>query len=113
MVNLNGVSGFCVTTLAVLDGFDELRMCVASLLAGHRLEAPPLDVHDWDRLEPVYTTFPGWQESSRGATRMQDLPANARSYLQALEELCGAPVHIVSTGPDRNENIILRYPFDL
>jgi adenylosuccinate synthase len=113
MVNLNGVSGFCVTKLDVLDGFDEIRICVAYLLDGQRLEAPPLDVHDWDRLEPVYTTFPGWQESSRGATRMQDLPANARSYLQALEELCGAPVHIVSTGPDRNENIILRYPFDL
>ena len=113
MVNLNGVSGFCVTKLDVLDGFDEIRICVAYLLDGQRLEAPPLDVHDWDRLEPVYTTFPGWQESSRGATRMQDLPDKARSYLQELEELCGAPVHIVSTGPDRNENIIIRYPFDL
>ena len=113
MVNLNGVSGFCVTKLDVLDGFDEIRICTAYLLDGERLEVPPLDVHDWSRLQPVYESFPGWQQSSRGATRMDDLPGNARSYLQAMEDLCGAPVHIVSTGPDRNENIVLRYPFDL
>ncbi|MGK2924499.1 MAG: adenylosuccinate synthase [Lysobacterales bacterium] len=113
MVNLNGVSGFCVTKLDVLDGFDEIRISTAYLLDGERLEVPPLDVHDWSRLQPVYQSFPGWQKSSRGATRMDDLPANARSYLQAMEDLCGAPVHIISTGPDRSENIILRYPFDL
>jgi len=113
MVNLNGVSGFCVTKLDVLDGFDEIRICTAYRLGDKVLDAPPLDVEDWARLEPVYETFPGWQESSRGATRMEDLPANARSYLEAMESLCGAPVHIVSTGPDRNENIVIRYPFDL
>jgi len=113
MVSLNGVSGFCVTKLDVLDGFDEIRICTAYRLDGERLEAPPLDVQDWARLEPVYETFPGWQESSRGARRMEDLPANARSYLEAMEALCGAPVHIVSTGPERTENIVIRYPFDL
>ena len=113
MVSLNGISGFCVTKLDVLDGFDEIRICTAYRLDGQQLDAPPLDVQDWARLEPVYETFPGWQESSRGATRMQDLPANARSYLAAMESLCGAPVHIVSTGPERNENIVIRYPFDL
>jgi adenylosuccinate synthase len=113
MVSLNGVSGFCVTKLDVLDGFDEIRICTAYRLGDEVLDAPPLDVQDWARLEPVYETFPGWQESSRGATRMEDLPANARSYLEAMEALCGAPVHIVSTGPDRNENIVIRYPFDL
>jgi len=113
MVSLNGVSGFCVTKLDVLDGFDEIRICTAYRLGDEVLDAPPLDVEDWARLEPVYESFPGWQESSRGATRMEDLPANARSYLEAMEALCGAPVHIVSTGPDRNENIVIRYPFDL
>ena len=113
MVSLNGVSGFCVTKLDVLDGFDEIRVCTAYRLDGERLEAPPLDVQDWARLEPEYETFPGWQDSSRGARSMDDLPANARSYLSAMEDLCGAPVHIVSTGPDRSENIVLRYPFDL
>ena len=70
----------------------------------------PLDV---EHLEPVYESFPGWQDASRGATAMEDLPSNARRYLRKMEELCGAPVHIVSTGPDRSENIVIRYPFDL
>jgi adenylosuccinate synthase len=113
MVSLNGVSGLCVTKLDVLDGFEEIRVCTAYRLDGELLEAPPLDVQDWGKLEPVYESFPGWQEASRGARSMDDLPANARAYLRTMEDLCGAPVHIVSTGPDRNENIILRYPFDL
>jgi adenylosuccinate synthase len=113
MVSLNGVSGFCVTKLDVLDGLDEIRICTAYHLNGELLDAPPLDSHSWADLEPVYESFPGWTESSRGATSMDDLPANARSYLQAMEKLCGAPVHIVSTGPDRSESIIIKYPFDL
>jgi len=111
MVKLNGVSGLCVTKLDVLDGFDEIRVCTAYRLYGETLDAPPLDVTQWSDLEPVYESFPGWQDSSRGATRMEDLPPNARSYLEAMEALCGVPVHIVSTGPERSENIILKYPF--
>jgi adenylosuccinate synthase len=113
MVSLNGVTGFCVTKLDVLDGFDELRICTAYRLNGEILDAPPLDAQSWADLEPVYETFPGWSESSRGATSMEQLPENARRYLEAMERLCGAPVHIVSTGPDRCENIVLQYPFDL
>jgi adenylosuccinate synthase len=113
MVSLNGVSGFCVTKLDVLDGFDEIKICTNYRLHGELLDAPPLDSYAWADLEPVYETFPGWSETSRGATRMEDLPANARSYLAAMEELCGAPVHIVSTGPDRSENIVIKYPIDL
>jgi adenylosuccinate synthase len=113
MVSLNGVSGLCVTKLDVLDGFGEIKICTAYRLDGALLDAPPLDAQSWAGLEPVYQSFPGWTESSRGATSMDDLPANARSYLLAMEELCGAPVHIVSTGPDRAENIIIKYPFNL
>ena len=112
MVKLNGVSGLCVTKLDVLDGFDEIKVCTAYRLHGETLDAPPLDAMSWSELEPVYESFPGWQDSSRGAKRMEDLPANARSYLEAMEAMCGAPIHIVSTGPERNENIILKYPFD-
>jgi len=111
MVKLNGVSGLCVTKLDVLDGFDEIKVCTTYRLYGDTLDAPPLDVTHWSDLEPVYESFPGWQESSRGATRMEDLPPNARSYLEAMEALSGVPVHIVSTGPERSENIILKYPF--
>lgn len=113
MVSLNGVTGFCVTKLDVMDGFDEIRICTQYRLDGELLDAPPLDSHAWERLEPIYETFPGWQETTRGVTRMEDLPENARAYLAAMEALCGAPVHIVSTGPERHENIILQYPFDL
>jgi adenylosuccinate synthase len=113
MVKLNGVSGLCVTKLDVLDGFDEIKVCTAYRLYGDTLDAPPLDATHWSDLEPVYESFPGWQDSSRGATRLEDLPPNARSYLEAMEALCGVPVHIVSTGPERSENIILKYPFDL
>jgi adenylosuccinate synthase len=113
MVRLNGVSGFCVTKLDVLDGFEEIRICSAYRLHGELLDAPPLHAESWADLEPVYETFPGWSESSRGTTKMDELPANARSYIEAMEELCGAPVHIVSTGPDRAENILIRYPYDL
>ena len=113
MVKLNGVSGLCVTKLDVLDGFEQIKICTAYRLHGETLEAPPLDAMSWSELEPVYESFPGWQESSRGATRLEDLPANARSYIEAMEALCGAPVHIVSTGPERSENIIIKYPFDL
>ncbi len=113
MVKLNGVSGFCVTKLDVLDGFEELKICTAYRLNGERLQAPPLDASSWADLEPEYECFPGWQESSRGATRMDQLPAKARAYLEAMENLCGAPVHMVSTGPERSENIIIKYPFDL
>jgi adenylosuccinate synthase len=113
MAKLNGISGFCVTKLDVLDGFEEIKICTAYRLNGELLDAPPLDASDWAHLEPVYQSFPGWSESSRGATSLDDLPANAQLYLKAMEEICGAPVHIVSTGPDRRENIIIKYPFDL
>jgi adenylosuccinate synthase len=113
MVKLNGVTGFCVTKLDVLDGFEELKICTAYRLNGELLQAPPLDAASWADLKPQYECFPGWQESSRGATSMDQLPAPARRYLEAMENLCGAPVHIVSTGPDRSENIIRKYPFDV
>jgi adenylosuccinate synthase len=71
---------------------------------------PPQNPEAWDDLEVVYESFPGWQESTRGVTRMEDLPANAKAYLATMEALCGAPVHLVSTGPDRKENIIIRHP---
>jgi adenylosuccinate synthase len=113
MVSLNGVSGLCITKLDVLDGFEEIKICTAYRLNGALLDAPPLDADSWADLEPVYQSYPGWTESSRGTTSMEQLPANARGYLQTVEELCGAPVHIVSTGPERAESIVIKYPFDV
>jgi adenylosuccinate synthase len=112
MVQLNGVTGLCVTKLDVLDGFSEIRVCTSYLLDGKRLDSPPLDAGQWAALKPVYESFPGWQEASRGATELGQLPANARNYLQVMEDLIGIPIHMVSTGPDRSENIVSQYPFD-
>jgi adenylosuccinate synthase len=111
MVELNGVTGLCVTKLDVLDGLDELKVCTEYRLDGVSLDSTPLDSDSWDRLEPVYRSFPGWQESSRGATSLEQLPDKARSYLDELAVLVGAPVHMVSTGPERNESIVVHYPY--
>jgi len=106
----NGITGFCVTKLDVLDGVEEIKVGIAYRLNGDVLDVPPQNPEAWDDLEVEYESFPGWQESTRGVTRMEDLPANARAYLAAMEALCGAPVHMVSTGPDRVENIIIQHP---
>ena len=106
----NGVTGFCVTKLDVLDGVDTIKVGVAYRLNGELLDVPPLNPEAWDDLEVVYESFPGWQQSTRGITNYDDLPETAKSYLKAMESLCGAPVHMVSTGPDRKENIIIKHP---
>jgi adenylosuccinate synthase len=112
VARINGLSGYCVTKLDVLDGIETLKISVAYELAGKRLESVPTDPDAWAELKPVYESFPGWEENTRGVTRLEDLPANARSFLKAMESLCGAPIHIISTGPDRGENIVLKYPYD-
>jgi len=106
----NGITGFCVTKLDVLDGVDNIMVGIAYRLNGEVLDVPPQNPEAWDDLEVEYESFPGWQESTRGVTRMEDLPDNARTYLSAMEALCGAPVHMVSTGPDRVENIVIQHP---
>ncbi len=109
-VYTNGVSGFCVTKLDVLDGVETIKVGTAYRLNGVSMDVPPQSQEAWDNLEVEYESFPGWQDSTRGITRFDDLPKNAQSYLNAMQDLCGAPVHMVSTGPDRKENIILQHP---
>ncbi|MCW8926036.1 MAG: adenylosuccinate synthase [Xanthomonadales bacterium] len=108
----NGVTGFCVTKLDVLDGVEEIKVGIAYRLGGEVLDIPPQHPEAWDELEVEYESFPGWQESTRGITKYDDLPANARTYLSAVEALCGAPIHMISTGPDRKEIIVLHHPAD-
>lgn len=106
----NGVSGFCVTKLDVLDGMDTIKVGIGYRLNGEVLEVPPTNAEAWNELEVEYESFPGWQQSTRGLTRFDDLPGNARAYIKSMESLCGAPVHMISTGPDRKETIILQHP---
>ncbi|MGB5486732.1 MAG: adenylosuccinate synthase [Lysobacterales bacterium] len=106
----NGVSGFCVTKLDVLDGVETIKVGIAYRLDGELLDVPPQNAEAWDDLEVEYESFPGWSESTRGVTNFDELPANAKTYLAAIEALCGAPVHMISTGPERKENIIIQHP---
>ena len=110
-VAINGISGLCITKLDILDGMDTLKMCIAYEYRGKRTEYAPLDAKGWDEITPVYLEFPGWQESTAGITEWDKLPPAARAYLRSLEELAGCPLAIVSTGPDRDANIVLHDPF--
>lgn len=111
-VQLNSVSGFCLTKLDVLDGLEELKICVGYRLpTGEVTEYPPMAAEDYELVEPVYESMPGWQQSTVGLTAHNQLPTEALAYIKRIEALTGVPVDIISTGPDRAETIILRHPF--
>ena len=110
-VNINSVSGLCLTKLDVLDGLDEISVCVGYVDANGETAANPIDAVDYENLNPVYETVPGWSESTLGLKSIEALPDNARAYIARIEELVGAPIDIISTGPDREETILLRHPF--
>ena len=110
-VNINSVSGLCLTKLDVLDGLEEISVCVGYTNDAGETVANPIDAVDYESLRPVYETLPGWSESTVGLKSLDALPANARAYISRLEALVGAPIDIISTGPDREETILLRHPF--
>ncbi|MDP2171679.1 MAG: adenylosuccinate synthase [Rhodocyclaceae bacterium] len=110
-IQINGVSGLCVTKLDVLDGIEEMKICIGYKLDGNFTDILPVGADDLERCEPVYESMPGWQDSTVGVKALDGLPPAARAYIKRMEEVCGVPVDMVSTGPDRDETIILRHPF--
>ena len=107
-IDINSISGLCLTKLDVLDGLDSIQICVGYKDAqGNRIEAPS-DADSYTGLEVLYEEVPGWSESTLGIQSFEELPANAQAYIKRIEELVGAPIDIISTGPDRNETIIQR-----
>ncbi len=108
---INGLTGLCITKLDVLDGIAELNICTGYELDGKRIDMLPIGADDVARCKPIYETLPGWNENTFGLNRWEDLPKNAQAYLKRLEQLCDVPVDIVSTGPERDETIVLRHPF--
>ncbi|MFG6455402.1 adenylosuccinate synthase [Roseateles sp. BYS96W] len=108
---INGITGLCLTKLDVLDGLPEIKVCVGYELDGKQLDILPLDADEIEACTPIYETFPGWTETTFGMTSWDKLPANARSYLKRVEEVIGAPIDMVSTGPDREHTIVLRHPY--
>ena len=111
-LEINSVTGMCITKLDVLDGMDTINICVGYRLDGEEVDVPPVGAEGFEKCEPVLVELPGWSETTVGARSLDDLPKNARDYLRKVEELCEAPIDIVSTGPDRSETIVLRHPFD-
>ncbi|PIE01091.1 MAG: adenylosuccinate synthase [Thiothrix nivea] len=110
-MQINSISGLCMTKLDVLDGLDTVKICTAYQLDGKTLDAPPVDAEEFARCVPVYEELPGWQESTFGATTLDDLPRRARDYLKRVETVMATPIDIISTGPDREQTIILQDPY--
>ena len=112
-VQINSITGFCLTKLDVLDGLESLQICVGYIDAdGNVKDVPPMAADGYDKITPVYEEMPGWSDNTYGVTEFEGLPQAAKNYIKRLEALTGVPIDIVSTGPDRNETIVLRHPYD-
>ena len=110
-IKIGGVSGIALTKLDVLDGFERLHICTGYRLDGRTIRHLPASQIDQARVEPVYETLDGWQESTQGARTWADLPATAIKYVRRIEELVEAPVTLLSTSPEREDTILMRDPF--
>src|SRR5574343_836546 len=108
---VNGLSGLCITKLDVLDGLSELKLCTGYELDGETIDILPMGADEIARCVPVYETLEGWSASTVGVTQFDQLPTNARLYLQRIEQVTGVPIHMVSTSPDRDHTILMHHPF--
>ncbi|HET9031696.1 MAG TPA: adenylosuccinate synthase [Dokdonella sp.] len=108
---INAINGLAITKLDVLDGLPTIKVCIAYEYRGKRRDLAPLDADGWDECKPVYLEFPGWEEPTSGVRDWNKLPAAARAYLRAVEELSGCHLALVATGADRDDTIVLRDPF--
>ncbi|CAG8998701.1 MAG: Adenylosuccinate synthetase [Candidatus Celerinatantimonas neptuna] len=111
-IQINSLSGLCLTKLDVLDGLSEVKICVGYKMSdGHVQDVPPMAAEGYEHVEPVYEVLQGWNESTFGVKSKDQLPTNALQYVARIESILGVPIDIISTGPDREETIILRHPF--
>ena len=116
-IQINGVSGLCVTKLDVMDGVETLRLGVGYKMTGKGEEEKfsgimPVGAEELASCEPVYEEMPGWSGSTVGIRNFEQLPTAARNYLKRMEEVCEVSIDMISTGPDREETIVLRHPFE-
>jgi adenylosuccinate synthase len=110
-LTIGGVTGIALTKLDVLDGLEELKVCVGYKHKGEVIDYLPYGMEDQANVEPVYETLEGWSESTYGARSWADLPATAVKYIRRIEELIGVPVAMLSTSPERDDTILVRDPF--
>ncbi len=110
-VQINSISGLCLTKLDVLDGLETIRICIGYEGPDGAKGAPRFGSEYYSDIKPLFEELPGWSESTHGAQVLRDLPTNARAYISRIEESVGAPIDIISTGPDRQETIVLEDPW--
>ena len=108
---INGVSGLCITKLDVLDGLPEIMICTGYKIGVRELDVLPMDADEIAECVPIYEALPGWTDTTAGLANWEQLPLNAKRYLERVQALIGAPIDMVSTGPDRVHTILLRHPF--
>jgi adenylosuccinate synthase len=106
-VRINGINEFTITKLDVLDSFDEIKVCTSYKLNGVETADFPQRIEDFDHIEPVYATLPGWKQSTRECTTLESLPVNVRGYIKFIEGYLEVPIKVLSTGPARNETIVV------
>jgi adenylosuccinate synthase len=111
MVKISGINGIALTKLDVLDGLEEIKVCVAYELDGERIDYFPASMGMQARVKPIYKSLEGWKETSAGARSWADLPAQAIKYVRYIEELIGSPVALLSTSPERLDTIMVTDPF--
>lgn len=110
-IQINGVSGLCVTKLDVMDGMETIKLCTGYKLGDEISDILPVGAELLAECQPIYEEMPGWSDNTVGIKNYDALPENAKRYLRRIEEVCGAPIDIISTGPDREETIVLRHPY--
>ncbi|MBX6426849.1 MAG: adenylosuccinate synthase [Variibacter sp.] len=109
----SGIHGLALTKLDILDGFEQIKVCIGYRLDGREIDYLPAGEGAQARVEPIYETIEGWQESTAGARSWADLPAQAIKYVRRIEELVGCPVALLSTSPEREDTILVQNPFEL
>ncbi len=108
---VNGLTGLCITKLDVLDGLSELLLCTGYELDGETIDILPMGADEIARCKPLYETLPGWTDTTVGVTQYDQLPVNARRYLERIAEVTGVPIDVISTSPDRDHTIMMQHPF--
>jgi len=112
-IKISGIDGIALTKLDVLDGLDEIKMCVKYDLDGKSIDYLPAAVEDQLKIKPIYKSFPGWKKSTNGIKNIQELPENAKNYIYAVEDFIGAKISSISTSPEREDTILIENPFEI
>jgi len=110
-IKISGINGIALTKLDVLDELNEIKMCVKYEINGKKIDYLPASTDEQSKIKPVYKTFPGWKKSTKGVKKLEDLPENAKKYVNAIEDFTGAKISSISTSPEREDTILLENPF--